>query len=60
MTATASIDFPDSNWRLELVRDHHNSDVVISLYWGDKAAPTHQVACSVEEFKLMIDAAGLV
>lgn len=54
----AAIQFPDSGWTLSIHKE--NDDVVISLHWRDKATPTHQVACSIEEFKLMIDVAGLV
>jgi hypothetical protein len=58
VTPVAAIQFPDSGWTLTIQRQ--DSDVVISLHWREKAVPTHQVACTIEEFKMMIDAAGLV
>lgn len=60
VTPTAQIDFPDSSWSLSIVRDHGRAEVVFSLHWNGKPVPSHQVACSVAEFKMMIDAAGLV
>ena len=58
VTPVASIQFPDSGWTLTLQRQ--DDEVVISLHWRDKAIPTHQVACEIKEFKLMVDAAGLI
>lgn len=57
-TPSAKIQFPDSSWTLSLQKQ--NDEIVISLHWRDKIIPTHQVACTIEEFKIMIDVAGLV
>ena len=58
VTPTAAIQFPDSGWTLTLQKQ--DDEIIISLHWLDKAIPTHQVACELKEFKMMIDAAGLV
>lgn len=52
----ASIDFPDSGWSLQVQMS--SGDIVISLYWRDKAIPTHQVCCKAEDFKNMLKDIG--
>ena len=58
VASTAAIQFPDTGWTLTLQKCEDK--IIMSLHWRDKAIPTHQVACEVKEFKLMLDAVGLL
>jgi len=48
----SSIDFPDSGWSLQF--EKFAGEIAISLYWREKAIPTHQIVVKEEDFKNML------